>query len=417
VQDIDASVPVVVPKLYHHCAMGIVRSLGRLGVPVYGLNQDSGSAAARSRYCARCFRWDIDAAPEAESVQFLLEVARTIGTRPLLIPTDDGNNGFLFRNCEALKRAYLFPDVAPELVFGLYSKKGMYFLAKKHGVPTPETVFPQSRAEVLTFLEHAIFPVAVKGIDSRLLHQRTGTRMLIVQNDRELLASYDRLEDPAQPNLMLQEYIPGEADSVWMFDGYFNARSDCLVAFTGQKLRQYPVYVGMTSLGICVRNETVEAITRDFLKAVGYRGMVDMGYRYDLRDGKYKLLDVNPRIGATFRLFVDPRSGMDILRAYYLDMTGQPVPPAATYEGRKWLVEDNDLIAFRHYRHDGKLTFLKWLGSFRGVQEAAWFAWDDPLPFLSRCASFLKTVLRWMSRRPAGSERQGVAHPVGDELP
>ena len=396
--------------------MGIVRSLGRLGVPVYGLNNDAASAAAKSRYCRKSFEWDIDAAPEAESVQFLLDLARKIGGRPLLVPTDDGNNGFLFRNCAALKPAYLFPDVSPELVFGLYSKKGMYFLAKQHGVPTPETVFPQSRADVFTFLPNAVFPVALKGIDSRLLHQRTGTRMLIVQNQRELLESYDRLEDPAQPNLMLQEYIPGEADSVWMFDGYFNARSDCLVAFTGQKLRQYPVYVGMTSLGICVGNDTVEKITREFLKALGYRGMVDMGYRYDARDGKYKLLDVNPRIGATFRLFVDPRNGMDILRACYLDMTGQPVPPATTCEGRKWVVEDNDLIAMRHYRSDGKLTFAEWLRSFRGVQEGAWFAWDDPLPFLTRGASFLRTFLRWMTR-PAASERQHVAHPVGDESP
>ncbi len=397
--------------------MGIVRSLGRLGVPVYGLNKDAASAAARSRYCRKCFRWDVDGAPETETVQFLLELAPKIGARPLLIPTDDGNNGFLFRNHAALRQAYLFPDVSPELVFALYSKKGMYFLAKKHGLPTPETVFPQSRAEVLDFLQSAVFPVALKGIDSRLLHQRTGTRMLIVQNERELLESYDRLEDSVQPNLMLQEYIPGDADSVWMFDGYFNAQSDCLVAFTGQKLRQYPVYVGMTSLGICVRNETVEKITRDFLKVLGYRGMVDMGYRYDARDGKYKLLDVNPRIGATFRLFVDPTSGMDILRAYYLDMTGQPVPPAKTCEGRKWVVEDNDLTALRHYRRDGKLTLLEWLRSFRGVQEAAWFAWDDPLPFLVRCASFLKTFLSWITRWQAVSEPRSVVRPVRDGSP
>ena len=36
------------------------------------------------------------------------------------------------------------------------------------------------------------------------------------------------MEDPDQTNLMLQEYIPGGDDSVWMFNGYSDANSECL---------------------------------------------------------------------------------------------------------------------------------------------------------------------------------------------
>jgi predicted ATP-grasp superfamily ATP-dependent carboligase len=409
VSRIDTSVPVVVLKLYHHCAMGIVRSLGRLGVPIYGVHRDPREPVARSRYCRKAFVWDVDSAPEAETALFLLEVAREIGGCPLLVSTDDGNNGLLFRQEKSLREAYRFPEVPANVVFDLYSKKGMYFLAKRYGVPTPETTFPKSRSEVLHFLTTAVFPVALKGIDSRLLHQRTGTRMLIVQNERELLEAYDQLEDPACPNLMLQEYIPGGTDSVWMFDGYFNAKSECLAAFTGQKVRQYPVYTGMTSLGICRKNETVEKITRDFLKALGYSGMVDIGYRYDVRDGLYKLLDVNPRIGATFRLFVDPRNGMDILRAFYLDMTGQAVPPSTLCEGRKWIVEDNDLLSFRHSHKEGKLRLKEWISSYRGVQEGAWFAWDDPRPFALRSATFMRRFWKRPKDKDRGSSRQSQA--------
>jgi len=49
--------------------------------------------------------------------------------------------------------------------------------------------------------------------------------MRIVHNAEELLKSYDEMEDPAQPNLMLQEYIPGNVDTVWMFNGYFNEKT------------------------------------------------------------------------------------------------------------------------------------------------------------------------------------------------
>src|SRR6266576_3219412 len=91
-------------------------------------------------------------------------------------------------------------------------------------------------------------------------------------------------------------------------------RSECLVSFTGKKIRQYPVFHGSTSLGICVENETVRKTTTEFMKKLGYKGILDVGYRYDARDGQYKLLDVNPRIGSTFRLFV-AENGMDVARA------------------------------------------------------------------------------------------------------
>jgi predicted ATP-grasp superfamily ATP-dependent carboligase len=126
----------------------------------------------------------------------------------------------------------------------------------------------------------------------------------------------------------------------------------------------------------------VEETTKRLMKAIGYQGILDIGYRLDQRDGRYKLLDVNPRIGGSFRLFL-AADGMDVLRALYLDMTGQEVPPGTPQEGRRWLVEPLDLASSLAYRRRGDLTVGEWLRSLRGVRETAWFAADDPLPFLA----------------------------------
>ena len=219
----------------------------------------------------------------------------------------------------------------------------------------------------------------LKGIYGKKLKLRAGKPMFIVRNAAELLERYDAIEDPAEPNLMLQEYIPGGDDTIWMFNGYFNAASDCLVGFTGRKLRQCPVYTGPTCLGVVLPNPQVDRSTRDFMRATGYRGVLDIGYRYDARDGLYKVLDVNPRIGATFRLFVGD-NGLDVARALYLDMTGQPVPSAALPDGRKWIVEDCDIVSSFRYKFDGKLTFREWLRSLRGIREGALWAKDDMFP-------------------------------------
>ena len=127
------------------------------------------------------------------------------------------------------------------------------------------------------------------------------------------------------------------------------------------------------------------------MKAVGYRGILDIGYRFDVRDGLYKVLDVNPRIGATFRLFVGD-NGMDVARALYLDLTGQAVPPSRPRIGRKWVVEDLDLASSLRYRLEGKLGLWEWLRSFRGLEEGAWFAWDDPVPFLLMLGALLSNL-------------------------
>lgn len=397
----DPTVPVVVLKSQHHSGLCIARSLGRLGVPVYIVDSRPFAPAARSRYCAGRLTWDLDQSPASESVEYLLSVAKRIGGCPLLVPTFDTTAIFVAENAERLRSEFRFPAQDPALVNSLYSKKGMHFLARRCGVPTPEAFFPQSRAEVVQFNERTTFPVMVKPIEDRLSRGRVGTAKRVVHSRQELLDVYERTEDPRQPNLLLQEYIPGGAETIVMFNGYFDDKSECLVGFTGKKLRQFPAYTGPTCLGICETNETVARLTKLFMKAIGYRGILDIGYRYDARDGLYKVLDVNPRIGSTFRLFTGG-NGLDVVRALYLDMTGQPVPESQVVEGRKWIVEEYDLVSSMRYLMDGQLTPAEWIRSFRGVQETTCFASDDLLPML---AIFLQDFRELFGRLWLSAER------------
>ena len=328
-------------------------------------------------------------------------MAREIGGRPILLPSNDETALFVAENAEALRQSFAFPVNSASLVRTLFEKQSMSLLASEVGVPTPETAFPNSRADVVRFCETARFPVVLKASDGIAVVRRTGKKMVIVETAKELLKNYEEMADPRNPDLILQEYIPGDDSSVWMFNGYFDEHSECLAGFTGRKIHQYPVYTGMTSLGICLENKTVDELTCRFMKAIGYRGILDIGYRYDARDQLYKVLDVNPRVGATFRLFV-AENGMDVVRAMYLHMTGQPVPSSAAHEGRKWIVENMDLISTTHYFRDGILTLPKWLRALRGIEECAWFAKDDLRPFGDMCRSLMTRIFKKATRSVKG---------------
>jgi predicted ATP-grasp superfamily ATP-dependent carboligase len=373
---LDTSTPVVVLGV-RYGALGVARSLGRLRIPVIGVHDEPAGPALSSRYWRRWLCWDFRV-PADQSVEFLLWVGRALDRRALLIPTSDALALLVAECADRLQEAFIFPRVPPDLVRALVNKKDLLRLARRAGVPAPDAVFPVTRRDILDFLPEAAFPLMVKGLDPG---KPEGRRNVIVQNPAALHALLAAVPEGAEANLMLQEYIPGREDTVWMFNGYFDRRGQCLTAFTGRKLRQWPPYHGVTALGVCAANPTVDAMTRRFITGIGFHGIIDVGYRYDARDGQYKLLDVNPRLGATFRLFVGA-NGLDVARACYLDLTGQPVPPAPLVEGRKWLVEE-DLISSRQYIADRYLTRGEWLRSLRGVREAAWFALDDPAPFLS----------------------------------
>jgi predicted ATP-grasp superfamily ATP-dependent carboligase len=98
------------------------------------------------------------------------------------------------------------------------------------------------------------------------------------------------------------------------------------------------------------------------------------------------MLDVNPRMGASFPLF-KAVNGIDLARAYYLDMTGQRVPRSSASNGRKWIVGDLDFVSSLRYFTSGHLKLTQWLRSLRNIEESAYFATDDLLPFLVRLAT------------------------------
>jgi D-aspartate ligase len=375
----------------HHGALGIMRSAGQLGVAVFHAHAGGDTPISRSRYNAGRVRLPEDAT-SAQRIDALLDFSRSHG-RALLIPVDDVSAMFVEEHSEALREAFLFPQQPAGLARSLAGKRDMHELCLRHDVPTPLAMFPSSRADVAAHGAEADFPVVLKRIDASLPCAPAAPSVAIAHSPQELLAAYALMESPQAPNVMLQEYIPGSAESIWMLNGYFDADSECPVAFTGQKIRQAPPRTGATTLGVCRSNPVVESTTRAFMKAVGYRGILDLGYRYDARDGQYKLLDVNPRIGATFRLFVGP-DGMDVLRAMYLDLTGQSVPGTSQTEGRRWLVEPLDLRTSLTLMRERELTPGAWARSLRGVQETAWFSRDDYRPTLATGAQLLRGRLR-----------------------
>lgn len=411
--------PVVVLVCHHHVGLGIMRTLGPLGVETYGVEGDSFSPALASRYCRGKFLLDLHRTPPDQSLEYLQRIGARIGRSAVLIPTSDAAVMFVANHAQALSERYIFPERDSDLVRRLCDKREMYHLARACGVATPETAFPTSRAEVVEFCRVAQFPVLIKPILHRVpaFHAMTKRWLMTLVNSRaELLAHYDAFETPSAPNVMLQEYIPGGDEMTWTFNGYFDRNGECRAAFTGRKLRNFPAYFGQASLAECVDNDVVRKTTIEFMTAIGYKGPLDIGYRYDARDSRYKVNDVNPRVGAMFRLFVSA-NGVDVVRAMYQDLTGQAVEPSSNPHGRKWIVEDVDVLAALRYWRDGRLTTKQWFTSLCGISERTLLDRNDLRPLIAACLMDARRALFSRAVRRQRLSETATSDPASTMMP
>jgi len=75
----------------------------------------------------------------------------------------------------------------------------------------------------------------------------------------------------------------------------------------------------------------------DLLAAFGFRGVSQVEFKRDPRDGRYKLMEINARLWQWHGLAA--ACGVDVPRIAYADLTGA-VPPDASMDGtgKRWAI-------------------------------------------------------------------------------
>jgi len=418
-QQMDVSTPAVVlkfdPNIMHHGGLGVIRSLGRAGVPVFGVHEDRLAPAAGSRYLNGRFFWQPDAADADRVLAGLSRLAEVIGRPAVLITTDDAGSIFLAEHAAELAGSFLFPQPPPDLPRRLAGKFSLHEVCQELGVASPQAAEPESLAAAREFAASAGYPVIAK-LTTPWKAPKGLRSTQIAAGEAELTRVYEACAR-AGAGLMLQEFVPGGRGHDWFFHGYCDADSECRPAFTGVKERSYPAGAGITSFGKAVPNQELREQVVKMLARLGYRGTLDLDIRLDARDGRYHLLDFNPRLGAQFRLFADA-AGTDVATAAYLDLTGQPVPVADQVE-RSFVVENYDPISAVSRIRAGELRLRPWLASVRAADEWAWYAPDDLRPFGLMCARFSWRVAtrklpgNSSHRSAAGSDRGEIRYRPG----
>ena len=118
-----------------------------------------------------------------------------------------------------------------------------------------------------------------------------------------------------------------------------------------------------------------------FFRHVGLRGLGNVEFKRDPRDGRLKLIECNARFTAANCLVA--ASGLDLAAfVYERAIGGEPVLPASYRRGLRLWWPWEDFHAFRQLQQRGELGFGAWLAGVARPQTFPYFAWDDPMPSL-----------------------------------
>jgi predicted ATP-grasp superfamily ATP-dependent carboligase len=359
-------------------ALGVVRSLGRRGVPVWVLKEPAEPIAALSRYTRRSIAWPVDGVAR---IGFLKELARTEGVDGwALIPSADETAALVARHHEELAEHFVHTLPAWSTVRWAYDKRLSYELADRVGVRRPITAYPRTAAELAEV--DVPFPAVLKPAIKESFNRFTAAKAWRIDDPEELARRHAEactLVDPA--TLMLQELVPGGGEAQWSF-ATLCRDGEPLAWLTARRTRQYPADFGRASTYVETIDcpEIVEPSLR-MLRAIRYTGLIEVEYKRDPRDGVMKLLDLNPRVWGWHTLC--GRAGVDFSHLLWLMVSGEPVPRARARPGVGWLRFTTDTPTALKELFGGRLPVRDYARSLLRPRESAIFAWDDPLPGLS----------------------------------
>jgi D-aspartate ligase len=358
--------------------LSIARSLGRHGVPVWVTTPPNMKLASFSRYTLRTFPWP-DGDSEAQAA-YLLELAeRHHLDQWVLFPTSDESAALLSKFHAPLSRRFRVSTPTWDVLRWAYDKRLTYRLAAEQQVDYPSTIYPSTEADLEAVA--CSFPAILKPATHATINRFTADKAWPVADRGELLARYRQARELIPPDLILvQEMIPGGGESQFSY-----AALCCgglpIASLTARRTRQYPIDFGYSSsLVETLDIPEIVAPSRRLLAAIRYTGIVEVEYKLDARNGRYKLLDINPRLWTWSPL--GGRAGTDFPYLLWQMMVGRPVAKQTGRSGVRWVRMSTDVPAAFHEMFRGRLSPGAYLRSLRGPLEFALMAADDPLPGL-----------------------------------
>ncbi|WP_188207906.1 carboxylate--amine ligase [Alkalibacillus aidingensis] len=276
---------------------------------------------------------------EPESfVQALLTLKDELKERSehlILIASNENYVELAVRNRSELEPHFILPFVEEEMMDAIIFKENFYNLCEKYDLDYPDTLIFTKGMDPEQELPFG-FPVVVKASDSMRYFnaQFPGKKKAYVIHSKEEFVQtiHNIYSSTYDGTLIIQDYIPGNDTVMRVLNAYCDRNGKVRMMCLGRVvLEDYtPVLIGNYVGIVGEQDQQLYDQYKTFLEELGFTGYANIDLKYDRRDGKYKIFELNIRQGRS---------------SYFVTANG--------YNMAKYLVED------RVYQKDSEVDYGK----------------------------------------------------------
>jgi D-aspartate ligase len=352
------------------------RSLAAMGVTVHAVG-DRRDPVRVSRACSAFY--EIPNGPRL--TERYLEWLEHGPRGAVILPCDDESLELVARHRAQLEEwGYLPVEADDDVLLAMLDKERTYELSRAAGVPTPATRTVRTRAEAEDAAVTFDYPCALKPLQSHLFAQAVKSitkKLYVAESPEELLAFFDQAQAMGV-EMLVTDIVPGRDEDFCSFYSYLLPDGTPLFQLTKHKLRQYPIGFGLTCYQETVWEPEVAEVGMAFFKGVGLRGVGNVEFKRDPRDGQWKVIECNHRF--TLANEIIRLAGVDVPVIAYRRAAGLPVEPIDSYRMVRMWNPIEDIKALLQYRSAGQLTVGQWVRSLMTRWHFPMFRLSDPLP-------------------------------------
>lgn len=247
----------------------------------------------------------------------------------LLVSSNETYGEFIAKNKAKLKKKFFFNYPSVKLQHTLVNKEDFYKTYADYEIDLPRSIYYDCTKDEKIYEDDITFPVIVKPANVILFKHISfaGKKKIYkLENMEELNDVINKFKKGNYTDtIIIQEYIPG--DDSHLFDAVVYADKNKkvkMVSFAQIGLQEHaPRMIGNAAVIINGYSqypgveEQIEKI-RKFTEKIGYQGFAEFDMKYDARDGKYKVMEINARQGRCSYYIVP--AGFNLIELLYKDL-------------------------------------------------------------------------------------------------
>jgi len=312
--------------------------------------------------------------PETDApafLDFLIDLGRKSPGNVLLVDNDPSSQ-LISEHRKELKKYFLFLTAEAEINDIGDDKKKTADAASRFGLPVPQT-FSFNNSDNDPGKIDIDFPLVLK---PRKSHGSLG--QYVIKNSDEFIRTLQIINDK-KSEYIAQEWIPGDVKNLCNCVTIFDENSQPRGIFSIRKLNVLSSKRIRQGIATYYRSENIREIIKpsiEFLKSIKWQGLAELEFKYDERDSKFKLFEINPRVWAWIRLPME--CGVNFPGIYYDLLCGKNVNLVYDFRtGVTYLRSMVDTYSSFYKLRTGEMNILSFSGDLITKYAKALFKPED----------------------------------------